>query len=509
MCAVPRPFSSAERSRKALITSTFPYASRPLRIHQAVDALQADIYARFLRLAGREARFICAADCHGTEVQRCAADNGVDPETLAIRYSDEHREDFRSLHIEFDQFAPTHSSANHELSVFVFNRLREKGYLYEREVPLGYCPTCRRFLPIRFDRGRCPGCGIDVETPGPCRVCGGFGRLAEPAEARCPDCGRDTVIKLSRHYFFRLSEFSGRLSSWAEACGLQTEVRRWVAERLRDGLDDWCVSRDAPYFGFPVPGELKKFLCVWLDAPLGYLTGADRDWHWGAGEIIQFVRRDTVAFHALFWPAVLMGADFGLPDRIVTQGPVSLEGRPVGSGQRAGLEIRQLVREVDPECLRYAMASRMGPGLDEIELGPAAFSEAVQGDLGGRILRFLRRALERPGETAPVPIPAELIGAYAAVGSAYAGLDLRGAMAAVLSLVESAGDTGALQPWAPAFCRDLAILLSPVLPGLCRRVEALYGAGRAWSWDDLGARFDGRVSGTGESLAGRLSGPGR
>jgi len=492
MCAVPRPFKQTEMSRKALLTSSFPYASRPLGFHQVVDALQADIHARFLRLVGREVRFICAADCHGTEVQRSAAEEGVEPEALADRYSDEHRRDFGSLHIEFSDFASTHCSANRELSVFVFNRLREKGYLYEREVLLGFCGTCRRFLPVRFDRGRCPGCGIGVDVPGPCRVCGAFGRLADPVVPGCPDCGGETVSRPSRHYFFRLSEFSGRLAAWVRSAGgLQPGVEQRVVEHLKDGLDDWCISRDGPYFGFPIPGELKKFLCVWLDAPLGYLTGSGEQWHQGLSEIIQFVRRDTLAFHTLFWPAVLMGADFGLPNRIVTQQFVVRPDPPV----------RELVQQVDPECLRYAVASRLGRGPDEIELGPDVFSDAAAGEPGGRILHFIRRALEGPG--AASPDSGALLARYAAVGDAYADLDPRSAMIRALELLDGVADPG------PALCRDLVILLKPVLPRLGRQVEALLGAERPWSWDDLGAPFSGQVGGTLDTLADRFTGPGR
>ena len=517
MSTVPRPFSSDQMSRRALITSSFPYASSSLRLGQLVDALQADIYTRFLRLVGREAIFIGGADSHGTEVQINAAAAGVEPEQLADRFHEEHLRDFDALHIEFSSFNSTHGEDNRELSALVFNRLKEKGYVYEKEILLDYCGRCRRFLADRFDRGRCPGCGTAVRNGNLCTLCSGDGHPGDALGSRCPTCGGEPEQRLSRHYFFRLSEFSGRLASWVHSGGgLQPEVEHWVDSRLREGLDDWCISRDGPYFGFPVPGELKKFFCVWLDAPLGYLSGAagcgpragagrEPYWHDGKSEIVQFVRRDIIAFHTLFWPAMLMGADFSLPGRIVAQGFLSVDGRRVAGRHGPPIIARDLANSVDPECLRYAVASRLGPGLEEIDISPGRLAERVSDELGGLITGFIRRALDPGGDsgtsTAAGAVPETLLRRYAGIGEAYAAIDFQRAMAEVQELVRVARDTPCP---GLAVCRDVAILLSPVLPHLGNEVEALLGAGRPWTWNDLGRPFTGRRTGSGEGLARRL-----
>lgn len=524
MSAVPRPFSPVEMSRKVLMTSSFPYASGPLRIGQLVDALQADIYARFLRLIGREVVFIGGADSHGTEVRMSAAAAGVEPEQLADRYHEEHLRDFSALQIDFSAFSSTHGEDNRELSVLVFNRLMEKGYIYEKEIPLGYCGRCRRFLPDSFDRGRCPGCGAAVSNGGFCRVCSGIGQPSDRPQGRCPVCGAKPEQRRSRHYFFRLSEFSGRLAAWVRSGAvLQPEVRQWAESRLREGLDDWCISRDGPYFGFPIPGELNKFFCVWLDAPLGYLSGTagvgrrsgpgrEPYWHDGDSEIIQFVRRDIIAFHTLFWPAVLMGADFSLPSRIVAQGFLSVDSQRVAGHFGPEIIVRDLQDHLDPECLRYVVASRLGSGLEQIDINPGRIAAAVNEELGGVILRFLRRALDPAGDagrsTATVQIPGTLLQRYAGIGEAYAEIDFRRALALIQDLVHQAEDPAGPGGGWSAVCRDLAILLKPVLPELAREVESRLGAGRPWSWDDLGTPFTGRPVSSAGSLGVRLECPG-
>ncbi len=514
MSVVPRPYSPTEMSRKVLLTSSFPYASSPLRLGQLLDALQADILARFLRLCGREVVFVGGVDSHGTDVQLNAAAAGVEPEELASRYGQEHLRDFRSLHIEFSSFCSTHGEDNRELSILVFNRLKEKGYIYEKEIPLDYCTSCRRFLHDRFDRGRCPGCGVAVRNGGLCRVCRGDGQSSAAPELRCPSCGGGTEPRQSRHYFFRLSEFSGRLSAWVRSGGgLQPEVEQWVASRLRQGLDDWCISRDGPYFGFPVPGELKKFFCVWLDAPLGYLSGTagcggrpgpgrEPFWHDGASEIIQFVRRDILAFHTLFWPAVLMGADFSLPNRIVAQGYLNVDGQRLAGQHGPRIIVQDLAENVGPECLRYAVASRLGSGLEEIDISPDQFAATVNGELGGLILRFISGALERrKSKGRGGPAPDMLVRFYGDIGNAYAAIDFRQALARIRELVRAAQDGQHSQR---AVCRDLAILLKPVLPHLGQQMESLLGAEKPWSWDDLGTAFTGRVTGSADELVERL-----
>jgi len=507
MSVVPRPYSIAEMSRRVLVTSSFPYASGPLQLGQLVDALQADIHTRFLKLVGREAVYICAADSHGTEVMMSARAAGEDPETLARRYCEDHLRDFDAMHIEFSAFSSTDDEANRELSALVFNRLREKGYIYEKEIPLDYCGSCRRFLPDRFDRGRCPGCGARVRSSGLCQECSGA-PLAEPS---CPLCGGTPGERLSRHYFFRLSEFSGRLGSWIRAGGgLQPSVEQRVGEWLRDGLDDWCISRDGPYFGFPVPGELKKFFCVWLDAPLGYLSGVGRlggghgrsFWQDGAGEIIQFIRRDIIAFHTLFWPAMLMGADFSLPDRIVTQGFLSLDGQRMAGRHGPQVAVREIPAHLDPESFRFATACQLENGLGEIDISADRVAALVNNRLD-RILRFLRRAFggeSRSGGAAPEA----LLRIYTEVGRAHAALDLRQAMARVQDLVAAAEELGG-DAVSPATGRDVTILLKPVLPQLGRELESMLGASRPWTWNNLGTPFAGRAAGAVADLGKRLA----
>jgi methionyl-tRNA synthetase len=315
-------------------------------------------------------------------------------------------------------------------------------------------------------------------------------------------CGGPTVPRLSRHYFFRLSEFSGRLASWVHGGSLQPQVEQWVDARLREGLDDWCISRDGPYFGFPVPGELKKFFCVWLDAPLGYLSGpAGRGgrplWDDPTSDVVQFVRRDIIAFHTLFWPAMLMGADFSLPGRITVQGYLNVDGWRVAGRYGPCIEVRSVAERTDPECLRYVLASRMGDGLEEIDVSPARVTGSLSEELSGQIVGFLRRSFTAPVGGQGGEVSEGMVRRYAAVGRAYAAIDCRRALALVRELARD------IEP-GPAVGRDLAILLDPVLPRLTEEVRLLAGATRPWSWVDLGQPFNWRGSASAGALAGRL-----
>jgi len=303
---------------KIVVTAALPYANGQIHIGHLLEYIQADIYARFFRLVGHDALYICASDMHGTPIEVNAKKAGQPPEKFAKAFWKEHQKDFRSFLIEFDNFHHTHSPENKELAEFFFHELKKKKLIYTKEMDTIYCPRCLRYLPDRFVVGTCPNCGALHQYGDICENCNKVLKGIELINPKCSLCGKTPIQKKSEHYFFSLNKFTFKLKKWINSpeAMIQTEIKNWLNDWITKGLDDWCISRDAPYFGFTIPGSkketgLNKYFYVWLDAPIGYISSTknycDRNklnWkdYWYKGNVQHFIGKDIAYFHYLFWP---------------------------------------------------------------------------------------------------------------------------------------------------------------------------------------------------------------
>jgi methionyl-tRNA synthetase len=303
--------------RTILATSALPYANGPIHLGHLVEYIQTDIWTRFQRLRGHETYYICAEDTHGTPIMLKARSEGITPEQLIERIAVEHRRDFNDFHIAFDNYYSTHSEENRYFSETIYQRLLEKGHIKKRIITQAFDPVENMFLPDRFIRGTCPKCGAADQNGDSCESCGATYSPTDVIDPVSVISGASPVEKESEHFFVRLSDFEEMLKNWTGSGRLQSEVRNKLNEWFDTGLQDWDISRDAPYFGFEIPGAPEKYFYVWLDAPIGYMAsfknlcqkrGLDFDQYWSTDsevELYHFVGKDILYFHTLFWPAMI------------------------------------------------------------------------------------------------------------------------------------------------------------------------------------------------------------
>jgi len=340
---VPKNKSS---SSKILITAALPYANGSIHIGHLLEYIQADIYARFLKLQNKDVLYICASDMHGTPVEVNAQKAGIPPEKFAEKFWIEHQQDFKSFLIEFSNYYKTHSPENKELCEVFYTTLKKKGYIFRKKIHVIYCTHCERSLPDRYVKGTCPNCTTADQYGDVCENCSSVLKAINLINPHCSICGKTPIQKESEHYFFTLSKFSVQLKQWLSQANFQPEVRNWLQEWMNKGLEDWCISRDAPYFGFEIPGSKKetgetKYFYVWMDAPIGYISSTKNytdkhktTWeaYWKKGEIYHFIGKDISYFHFLFWPAMLMAMDIPLP-KLTVHGFITVNGQKMSKSR--------------------------------------------------------------------------------------------------------------------------------------------------------------------------------
>ncbi len=392
-------------SRKILVTSALPYANGPIHLGHLVEYIQTDIWVRFQRLRGHQCLYVCADDAHGTPIMLHAQKLGLSPEALIERIGVEHRADFADFLIGFDEYHSTHSEENRELAEYIYTRLKAGGHIVTRTISQAYDPVEGMFLPDRFIKGECPRCGAPDQYGDSCEACGA---TYSPTELKNPVSavsGATPVERQSEHFFFRLADFEDSLRRWTDpAAGhLQPEVAHKLAEWFEAGLKDWDISRDAPYFGFKIPGTEDKYFYVWLDAPIGYLasfkrycerTGLSFDDFWGpdsTAEVYHFIGKDILYFHALFWPAMLEGAGFRKPSGIFAHGFLTIDGQKMSKSRGTFIRARTYLDHLDPEYLRYYLAAKLGPGIEDLDLNFEDFVQRVNSDLVGKVVNIASR----------------------------------------------------------------------------------------------------------------------
>ena len=390
--------------RKILVTSALPYANGSIHMGHLVEYIQTDIWVRFQKLRGNTCTYVCASDAHGTPIMIKARELGVTPEELTTRVSKEFERDFAAFGVDFDNYHTTHSPENEALTVEMFEALRDAGDIYTKTIEQAYDEKEGMFLPDRFVRGTCPFCKTPDQYGDACESCSKTYTPADLIDPVSVISGTKPVTRESEHYFFRLSEYEDRLRAWMKSATLDKNAVAKLDEWFDAGLQDWDISRDAPYFGFRIPGTEDKYFYVWLDAPVGYPASfrnlcerrddLDFDEYWRPGhdtEVYHFIGKDIMYFHMLFWPAVLEGSGFRTPTSVFAHGFLTVNGYKMSKSRGTYIKARTYLDNLDPSCLRYYYAAKLGPTIEDIDLNLDDFVARVNADLVGKLVNIASR----------------------------------------------------------------------------------------------------------------------
>ena len=411
----------AKMPRRILITSALPYANGDIHFgHVMSTYLPADVYSRYCRLRGYDALHICASDEHGTPIELAAAKAKKQPKELVLEYHERQKADFSSLGIKFDEFYHTDSPENAKVAVEFFEEHERKGMIYEKEVELTYCERDARFLPDRFLRGTCPFCGAPDQYGDGCEKCGKTYAVDQLVDPRCAVCGQKPVRKKSKHLFFALSKHSGWLGKYIAEKSFPKEVVNYLQKWVGEGLADWDITRDGPYFGIPIPGEEGKFFYVWYDAPIGYVSstlhycssrGKDYADYWkdGKSEIVHFIGKDIVYFHFLFWPAMLREAGYSLPHRIAVRGHATIGGDKMSKSRGNFIGLRDFLSRYPADFLRFYYNSVTPNNSSDADFSWEEFGAKINSELVGALCNYCYRVLSfvesKFGGELPTPRP--------------------------------------------------------------------------------------------------------
>ncbi|WP_426117555.1 methionine--tRNA ligase [Pseudomonas sp. DSP3-2-2] len=510
--------------RKILVTSALPYANGSIHLGHMLEYIQTDMWVRFQKHRGNQCIYVCADDAHGSAIMLRAEKEGITPEHLIDNVKAEHSADFNEFLVDFDNFHSTHSDENRELSSMIYKRLRDAGHIATRSITQYFDPEKKMFLADRFIKGTCPKCGTEDQYGDNCEKCGATYAPTDLKNPRSAISGAIPVLKESKHFFFDLPAFDAMLKSWTRSGALQDAVANKIAEWLDAGLQQWDISRDAPYFGFEIPDEPGKYFYVWLDAPIGYMASfknlcarrpdLDFDAYWAKDsttELYHFIGKDIVNFHALFWPAMLEGAGLRKPTGINVHGYVTVNGQKMSKSRGTFIKARTYLEHLSPEYLRYYYAAKLGKGVDDLDLNLEDFVQKVNSDLIGKVVNIASRCagfihkgnagVLVAGNPEPELTDAFLTAAPG-IAEAYEARDFARAMREIMGLADRANAYIAEKaPWSlakqegkqdevQAVCalgvnlfRQLVIFLKPVLPLLAADAEKFLNVAPL-TWDD-------------------------
>jgi len=530
-------------TRRILVTSALPYANGSLHLGHALEYVQTDIWVRFQRLRGHNCVFVCASDAHGTPIMLKARQEDIPPEELIARVAVEQARDFQDLGVSLDNFHTTHSPENREITEEIYRRLVAAGHIRRETIRQAYDEQARMFLPDRYVRGTCPRCGTADQYGDSCESCGATYSPADLKDAVSVLSCTPPVQRESEHLFFKLGDFETMLREWTGSGRLQPAVTAKLEEWFDAGLRDWDISRDAPYFGFEIPGEKDKFFYVWLDAPIGYLGSLlnlcrrrqlDFDAYWkpdSEAEVYHFIGKDIVYFHTLFWPAVLNGADMRPPTAVYAHGFLTVNGQKMSKSRGTFIMARTWLNHLPAEYLRYYFASRLGPGVEDLDLNLEEFATKVNSDIVGKLVNIASRCSgfitrgsggKLAEELAEPALQQEFVAAGERIAAAYEGRDLALVVREVMQLADRANlYIDQKKPWLMAkdpaqaaqvqgvctqglnLFRLLVVYLKPVLPRLAAAAEAFLGLPDQ-TWSDIGRPLLGVQIGNYLPLATRV-----
>jgi methionyl-tRNA synthetase len=389
--------------RNLLVTSALPYANGHLHLGHLVEHIQTDIWVRVHKMLGISCISVCGDDAHGTPIMLKAEQLGITPEALTQQMQKSHLGDLEGFFIEYDCYHTTHSPENQTLSSAIYEKLQAKGDIVKKTIRQAYDPVKAMFLPDRYVKGTCPKCKAENQYGDNCEVCGATYTPLELLNPISVISGAKPEQKESEHYFFDLPRYEKLLKAWTREGHLQTEVANKLDEWFEQGLKQWDISRDPPYFGFPIPGTKDKYFYVWLDAPIGYMasfmkyceqTGTSFDAFWSensTAELYHFVGKDIIYFHALFWPAILAGSGHRLPTAVYSHGFVTVNGEKMSKSRGTFIEARTYLAHLDPEYLRYYFAAKLHGRVDDLDLCFTDFVQRVNADLVGKVVNIASR----------------------------------------------------------------------------------------------------------------------
>lgn len=511
--------------RKILVTSALPYANGPLHMGHLVEYIQTDIWVRFQKLSGNQCTYVCADDAHGTAISLHAEKQSISPEESVARINEERIRDFGEFHVEFDNYYSTHSEENRKLSEAIYLALKDKGHIVSRDIVQAYDPEKGMFLADRYIKGDCPKCGVPDQYGDNCEVCGATYSPAELKNACSAISGATPIKRESEHFFFKLSDFDAFLKSWTRSGTISDEIANKLTEWLDSGLHDWDISRDAPYFGFEIPGEPGKYFYVWLDAPIGYMAAFKNlcqrrddlnfDEYWNKNsqcEVHHFIGKDIVNFHCLFWPAMLHGANYRTPTRVNVHGYLTVNGEKMSKSRGTFITARTYLEHLDPDYLRYYYAAKLSSRIDDLDLNTDDFIQRVNSDLVGKVVNiasrnasFIRKRFDGKLSTNNIApeLTTEFQDAATCIADHYEGREFGKAMREIMALADKANAwIDEVKPWMVAkeegkdqelhdICstginlfRLLMIYLKPVLPSTVVKAEKFLNLAPL-EWQDI------------------------
>lgn len=512
--------ASSLKQRDILVTSALPYANGPIHLGHLLEYIQTDIWVRYQKMRGHNCHYVCADDAHGTAIMLRAEREGITSEQLIARISKEHQEDFGGFHVNFDNYYSTHSDENQSFSNYIYKQLQDNGHIATRKIIQAYDPEKQMFLADRFIKGTCPKCKTEDQYGDNCEACGATYTPAELINPRSAVSGATPIEKESEHHFFRLPEFADFLQTWTRSGTLQPQVANKLAEWLDAGLQEWDISRDAPYFGFEIPDAPGKYFYVWLDAPIGYLAsfknlcdreGIDFNHFWkpdSTAEVYHFIGKDIINFHALFWPAMLHSAGYRTPSAIYAHGFVTVNGKKMSKSRGTFIMARTYLDHLNPEYLRYYFAAKLTGSVDDMDLNLEDFALRVNSDLVGKVVNIASRSAgfitkRFDGKLSQVTEPDHMktfIAAGDDIAGFYEAREFGRAMRRIMELADTANQyVNDEQPWViakqdgqddklQAICTNalnmfhlLMTYLAPVLPKTAEASEAFLDTRLDWN----------------------------
>lgn len=510
----------SNQQRKILVTCALPYANGAIHLGHMLEHIQADIWVRFQRMRGNQVHFVCADDAHGTPIMLNADKLGITPEQLIEKAKAAHIADFAGFNISFDNYHSTHSEENREITRSIYNTLKSNGFIKSKVISQLFDPEKNMFLPDRFVKGTCPKCKAEDQYGDNCEVCASTYSPMDLINPRSAVSGATPVVKESEHFFFDLPSFEGMLKEWTRSGSLQPEIANKMQEWFESGLQQWDISRDAPYFGFEIPDAENKFFYVWLDAPIGYMasfknlcdrTGLNFDEFWhkdSKTELYHFIGKDIVYFHSLFWPAMLEGSGYRKPTNVFAHGYVTVDGQKMSKSRGTFIQASTYLKHLDPECLRYYYAAKLNNRIEDLDFSLEDFVQRVNSDivnklvnLASRTAGFINKRFE--GKLAAELDDPQLFGEFTAqseqIAAYYESREFNKAIREIMALADKANkyiDDKA--PWViakeagkdaelQAVCsmglemfRVLMSYLKPVMPQLAAKTESFLQTELRW-----------------------------
>ncbi|NDL66004.1 methionine--tRNA ligase [Acerihabitans arboris] len=530
-------------AKKILVTCALPYANGSIHLGHMLEHIQADIWVRFQRMRGNQVYFICADDAHGTPIMLKAQQLGIAPEKMIDEMNHEHQRDFAGFGVSYDNYHSTHSDENRELSTLIYHRLKDNGYIKTRIISQLFDPEKEMFLPDRFVKGTCPKCKSPDQYGDNCEVCGATYSPTDLIDPKSAVSGATPVMKESEHFFFDLPAFSDMLKAWTRSGALQEQVANKMQEWFESGLQQWDISRDAPYFGFEVPDAPGKYFYVWLDAPIGYMGSfknlcdkrgdIDFDDYWRVGsdaELYHFIGKDIVYFHSLFWPAMLEGSNFRKPTNLFVHGYVTVNGAKMSKSRGTFIKASTYLKHLEADCLRYYYAAKLSSHIDDIDLNLEDFVQRVNADIVNKVVNLASRnagfiAKRFDGRLADTLADPALYRTFtdAAVGiaEAFNARESSRAIREIMALADLAnryvdeqapwvvakaegrdGDLQAICSMGINLFRVLMTYLKPVLPSLAERAEAFLNV--RLDWEGIHTPLTGHTVTTFKALFSRI-----